>query len=243
MPVVITPDESAIQTLLGNFLTAIVPAGVVVVAAQQNRVPEPAAPDFVLMNVIRRDRLETNVDTYIDAKFTASIAADVLMVSEVQIGALGENSPIIGPNVAAGTYVLEQTSGPTGGAGTYTLNNSQTVSSQTMSGGYSTQTQNTEITFQLDVHGPNSADNAQIISTLMRDPYAAIFFRQANPAIAPLYADDPRQMPFINDQQAFEYRYIIDCCLQANQTTSGISQPFSDSIDTTIVVVDTYPVT
>ena len=71
------PSQSGIQTVLRGFLLQILPAGVEVISAQDNRVPEPAG-DFVTMTVSRRGRLSTNVDTYQDCAFEASIADTVM---------------------------------------------------------------------------------------------------------------------------------------------------------------------
>ncbi|TIU88226.1 MAG: hypothetical protein E5W06_02920, partial [Mesorhizobium sp.] len=62
------PSQSGIQTVLRGFLLQYLPAGVEVISAQDNRVPEPAG-DFVTMTVSRRGRLSTNVDTYQDCAF------------------------------------------------------------------------------------------------------------------------------------------------------------------------------
>jgi hypothetical protein len=92
--------------------------------------------------------------------------------------------------------------------------------------GTSTAKQPTEIAVQLDVHSADLAtasDNAQLISTMFRDEFATSFFEQF-PGITPLYAEDPRQSPFINAQQQYEPRYIIDALLQADQAVTTTVQ-------------------
>jgi len=87
----------------------------------------------------------------------------------------------------------------------------------------------TEITIQIDVHGPASADNATIISTLLRDEYAAQAFAAAGYDVAPLHAEDPRQVPFINGEQGYEMRWIVDVVLEANIVVRT-PQDFADEV-------------
>lgn len=75
--------------------------------------------------------------TYQDAVvMTASIATTTLTVSAVASGTLAVGQTIDGTGVTAGTYITALGTG-TGGAGTYTINNSQTVSSTTLYAGQS----------------------------------------------------------------------------------------------------------
>ncbi|AYJ74279.1 hypothetical protein phiE131_013 [Burkholderia phage phiE131] len=98
-----------------------------------------------------------------------------------------------------------------------------------------------EARIQLNVHGPNSGDNAAIISTLFRDEYACIQFATVNPDIQPLYSEIPRQMPFINGENQFEQRWIIELALQYNPITQT-PQDFADEVIPQIVSVDAaYP--
>jgi hypothetical protein len=78
----------------------------------------------------------------------------------------------------------------------------------------------TELTVQVDFHGPSGGDNAQIVTTLFRDEFAAIFFKQAGIAAAPLYADEARQMPFLNGEQQIEDRWCVDVAIQINPTVT-----------------------
>src|SRR5215813_14172594 len=66
--------ESGIQTALRTFLTTILPNGTPVIRGQANRVAEPSANDYVVMWPLFRERLETNVDLFVDTLFTASLA-------------------------------------------------------------------------------------------------------------------------------------------------------------------------
>jgi hypothetical protein len=191
--------DSAVFTALRSFLLNILPPPIEVIQAQDNRVPEPEAPDFVTMTPLRRPRLATNVDTPADAKFTGSIAGTVMTITEVVSGVMNIGATVYGVGVASNTVVSEQTGGAPGGIGTYTVVPSQTLSSTTLSAGRIDIEQSTEVVIQLDIHGPNSADNTQVISTLFRDQYAVTQF--SGSGVTPLYADEPKQMPFINAEQ------------------------------------------
>ncbi len=103
--------------------------------------------------------------------------------------------------------------------------------------------QPSKVTVQLDVHGPNSADNAQIISTMFRDQYAFDAFAASGiPGVAPLLADDPRQIPFQNAEDQYEDRWVVEAQIQANQIVSSIPQQTFDVIAVDLINVDAaYP--
>lgn len=87
-------------------------------------------------------------------------------------------------------------------------------------------TQSSQCVIQLDVHGPEAFNNSSIISALFRSSYAVDFFaaRATSGTIAPLFADDPRQMAFTSGEQQYEDRYIIEANLQVNQTVTPVAQ-------------------
>ena len=235
------PNQSATLTVLAAFLAQILPPGVEVIQAQGNRVPEPAGTDFVVMTPLRRGRLETNVDDYIDTAFSGSIAGAVLTVGTVAFGSIAAGDPVYGTGVITGTTVLAQLSGTAGGAGTYAIDAAQNVPVQSMAAGIAEILQPVDLEVQLDVHGPGSADNAQIISTLFRDDYACEFFAAQSAEIAPLYADDPRQLPFVNDQNQYENRWVVAAHLQVNATVT-VGQQFAAALAAGIISVEaTYP--
>jgi len=70
------------------------------------------------------------------AVFTASIgpASTTMTVSAVTSGALFPGMAVTGTGVTANTYIVAQLTGTTGSTGTYQVNNSQTVSSTTITG-------------------------------------------------------------------------------------------------------------
>lgn len=241
---------------LGDVLKGVLPSGTPIILGQANRTPEPKADNFVVMTPTRRPRIATNLDDYSDEEITASISGTTLDVTNVAssggigsfqigvtpIGDVGNQnvislgSAIFGDAVADGTVVTELLTG-TGGVGTYKVSVSQTVSSEEMHVGGQQITQQTEIDVQLDFHGSVSADNAQVVSTLFRDQYGVGLFEGAGDVAVPLYADDPRQMPFINAQQQYEDRWIVEAVLQANPTIS-IAQQFAGSLNVALVDVD-----
>ncbi|BCH11939.1 hypothetical protein MesoLj131c_61970 [Mesorhizobium sp. 131-3-5] len=237
------PNQSAIQTVLRGLLLKYLPAGVEVVSAQDNRVPEPAG-DFVTMNVIRRGRLSTNVDTFQDCAFEASIADEVMTVTLVEFGALLAGATVFGGPVADGTLISAQIDGTPGGDGTYTVSPAQTVTAQKLSSGAETIMQPTDVVIQLDVHSAsdgNASDMAQTIATLIRDERATRYFADAGMDGAPLYAEDPRQVPFLNGEQQYETRYVVDVHVQANQAI-GLPQQFADQAVIDVFTVEaTYP--
>lgn len=235
MPTTVNPTQDDIATALRAFLLAVLPDGTAVVLGQVNRASEPLG-DFVVMWPIRRERIETNVDGMADALFEASIAGDVMTVVSVSIGEVAVGNTVFGSGVVLGTRITALGSG-TGGPGTYAVSPSQSAPGQSLAAGATNAMQPTEVTMQLDVHGPASADNAQIVSTLFRDPYATELFATIAPSISPLFADDPRQIPFINAEDQYEDRWVIDAHLQANQTVV-VPQQYADAVEVEVISVD-----
>ena len=68
------------------------------------------------------------------ASFTGSIATTTLTVSAISAGSIYPSMQISGTGVTAGTRIVAQLTGTTGGAGTYTVSASQTVASTAMTG-------------------------------------------------------------------------------------------------------------
>ena len=241
MAITLAPTQSDIMAALRTFLLSILPAGTDVVQTQINRVPEPRGSDFVLMTPIRRTRLETNVDSYADVAFVGSIAGTTLTVTEVELGTIQIGAVLFGSNIVTGSAISGFLTG-SGGVGTYSVTPAQNAASTVMACGAEAFLQPITLTVQLDVHGPASPDNAQVISTLFRDDYATTAFLGINPAVIPLYADDPREMPFVNDQNQYEWRWVITAELQANQAVAAPLQ-FMDVATVGIKEVEAfYPI-
>lgn len=242
MTVAVTPSQSDIQTALRAFLLAVLPDGTDVVQTQDNRVPQPNVVDFVTMTPLRRGRLSTNVDRYADAAYAASIAGDLMTVTAVAIGPIKVDRALFGAGLAANSRIVSQASGDAGGIGQYVVSPAQSLSSRALASGGLEALQPTQVDVQLDVYGPASADNAQIISTLLRDPYGVAKFAESGFDVSPLYAIDPRQAPFVDEQNQYENRWIVEAALQANQVVLGVPQQFADSVAVGLVSVDaTYP--
>jgi hypothetical protein len=89
------------------------------------------------------------------------------------------------------------------------------------SAGQRISTQATNFVVQCDIHGPNSGDNCQIIATMFRDRYACESMAAANVTIAPLYASDPRQTPYIDSEDQYEERWSIDLNMQVNPSVTA----------------------
>ena len=235
-------------TCLKASLAAVLPATVEIVQAQDNRVPEPQGSDFIVMTPMRRDRLETNVDTPFDCLFTASInaglAGGTMTVTALTFGTITLGNQVFGTGVAANTLIVNQLSGSVGGTGVYAVSIKQTIPSQSLASGVNNLLQPTQFMVQLDVHGPNSGDNVQVISTIFRDQYGYDLFTAQclllglfEGAVVPFYADDPNQMPFINDQDQYEQRWVIQAFMQANMSLT-VPQQFAGTVTPTETSVE-----
>ncbi len=247
-----SPDTLQIAAFgaLGDFLTAILPGTVKMVVAQTNRVPEPNNTDFVVMNVIGRTRLATNQNSDQDASFVGSISGTVMTITQMLIGTVVIGRTLFGTDVAGGTTIVNQLTGTPGGIGTYTVSQSQTVASEKLAAGAIDHLQETELMMQLDVHGPNSGDNVQVITTLFRDDYGVSWFEDYSAAhaplkISPLYIGGAMQIPqtpFINAEQQYEDRWVLRVRFQIDVTVTA-PQQFADELVVTTAEVDAlYPV-
>jgi hypothetical protein len=256
---VLSPTQSQIQTVLRSFLINILPDGVNVVQGQDNMVAEPQVSDFVVMTPIRRTRLETNIDAFADAPFIGSINGSIMTVTAVGFGEIVVGAPVLGIGVLYGTVVTQLGPNTDGGVGTYYVNPPQTIGANAgigelniggtaisgsgivLAAGISTKLQQTDVVIQLDVHGPNASDNAQVISTVLRDDYACEFFTASGYAVQPLFTEDPRQVPFINAEQQYEYRWMVEAHLQASQIVT-LPQAFAEALVIGLINVDVvYP--
>lgn len=229
MSATLSLTESQTLAALRSFLLVILPTGTEVVKAQDNRVAMPAGPNFVAMTPSGRTRLATNVDTYQDCAFTGSIAGNTLTVTEVSLGAITVGATLFGNGITAGTTITAMGTG-TGGIGTYIVSQPQTVASETMACGSKSILQATQVTVQLDVYGPASADYAQIITTALRDSFAADQFAASGFDVSPLHADDANQMPLIDAESQYEERWVIKCFLQCNPVLT-VPQQFASSLE------------
>ena len=242
-----TPNQGAIQGALGAYLLTLFPTGVEVFEGQDSRVPEPKGVNFIVMTVISRTRLSTNAHIYADVQFTGAIAGNAMTVSAVQFGTIQIGSQVFGVNVAGTPIIQSQTSGPTGGAGVYVISGSaQSIAGQTLAAGVETIMQPTQVTMQLDVHSSSiqtASDMAETISTMLRDARAAEFFDDNYPGIQTFYADDPKQIPFLNAEDQWESRYVVTAQLEANQALV-LPQEFARTLKPTLHEIEAdYPAT
>jgi hypothetical protein len=235
----IAPTQDTVQIALRTFLLAVLPAGVDAIIAVVNRVPEPSAPKFVIISPTRFARLRTNIDTAADVKFTGSIAGTVLTVSAVAFGTIRAGAILFGVGVAAPTQILVQLTGSPGGTGTYTVSPGQTIGSETLASGAKLLEQGAQVTVQLDFHTDDNsaADLAQTVSTIFRDEAGVQLFADQNLGVTPLFADDARYLPFINENQQFEWRWVVEANLQVNQVVS-VPQQYADVVSVTVINVD-----
>lgn len=246
MNVDLTPTKSDIFKVVGAFLENILPDGFDIVQGQINRVAQPRNPDFAVMWLLRQARLSTNGHEFVDGVFTGSIAADVLTITAVDPNfaePLAPGHQIFGVDMVAGTTIVFQTSGTPGGIGVYKVSKPQTFPSGLIAAGVANLTQATQTVLQIDVHGPNGSDNATIVTTAFRDEIAADFFASMSAAISPLYADDPKQLPFQNAEQQWEDRWVIEANIEVDYTVTFPQQFFTNVIANLINVDVVYPPT
>lgn len=220
-------------------------SGVSIIAGQPNRAVEPANPYFAVITPPRFTRAATNVDSMQDVKFSGSIAGTVMTVSAIAVGEIEVGAAVFGSGVAAGTSVVALGTG-TGGIGTYVVAPSQNLAGETLSAGWKTLTQTAIADVEIDFHSPDTlaGDFAQIVSTAIRDEFGVDFFAGlAAPlnGVVPLYADDPHQVPFINAENQYEWRWILEAKVEVDQSIR-VPQQFADAVDLTLVDVPAvYP--
>jgi hypothetical protein len=174
---------------------------------------------------------------------TVTAAWGLLTVTAVSFGVVLVGATVFGAGVSANTQITAQGTG-TGGVGTYVVSPSQTVGSGVLSSGATVLQQNSISVVQIDCHSGDetAGDLAQIISTSFRDPTAVDFFAGlAAPLnqVAPLYADDPRFVPFRNEADKIEWRYVLEARMQVNQSVL-LPQQFMDAA---VVVVESVEAT
>lgn len=88
-----------------------------------------------------------------------------------------------------------------------------------------------EVGFQLDIHGPGGADAGSLISAVLRDAWGVDFLQSTG--VTPLYATDGRQVPFLNAENQYEDRWVIEAAFQIVPTVSTPAE-FAATLDTTV---------
>lgn len=82
---------------------------------------------------------------------------------------------------------------------------------------------------QLDFYGANAADYANLVATLMKSDYACSQIEASGLSMDPLYAEEPRQIPFVNAENQYEKRWSVQCAFQFNPTVV-VAQQFAASL-------------
>ena len=229
------PSQSAIQTALGQAIKAVLP-GVGVVEGQDNRVSEPASSSFVVFTVMRRERLSTNLMIYADCAFTGAVSGKVLTVSSVLFGSIVVGAPLFALTGATGVTIASLGTG-TGGIGTYGLTGLLSLATGPLASGQVYVVEPVQVTMQLDFHAADprtAADMVAPVETLFRSELANVLFASSATGVFPLYADDPRQVPFMNSEQQYETRWTLDCAVQVNQQIAWPMQ-FASALSATFV--------
>jgi hypothetical protein len=90
---------------------------------------------------------------------------------------------------------------------------------------------------QLDFHGADSTDNAQVFAALFRSSYACQFFGSFG--FSPDYCSDGQQMPFINGEQQYEDRWTLSATFDANITVST-PQQFANEVNVIAVSAEQF---
>jgi hypothetical protein len=220
------PSHKQIQTALRTALSAILPAGVTIVEGQNNNVATPKG-DFVVMTVIRRERISTNVVNSDDCKFLGSVTAGRLIATQISYGRLQVGRTVFGTGTTPNPTITAINPD-----GTATLSANVTLSSRSLAAGALALKQATKIVFQLDVHSDDmsrASDMAQTISTVMRDDTGVQLLKASNLPLTPLFADDPKQIPFETGEKQTEDRYVVECHIQADQIITP-PQEFADEV-------------
>ena len=101
--------------------------------------------------------------------------------------------------------------------------------------------QPTKYGLQLDCVGETAGDWAQTLSTLWFSDVATDAL--APYGLAPLYADDPRHAPWVNGEQQWESRWIVNVYLQVDPALVYTVPSFPVSqLEVGIHDVDNYPI-
>lgn len=231
----ITITETQVFEVLRSFLLPLVSSNTEVIKGQDNRVPEPYGSNFITMiPVLRTSRFRT-IDEYFDCLFDGSITSSAgeaeLHVYNVQYGTIKAGAALFGAGVLPETMIVAQT-----GSASFLLSKDQTLPpTARLAAGTKELYTPTELTIQLDLHGPESANACQMIVTAFRDSYSAEQFKQVGFNVFPLYSGEPKQMAFRNSEQQIEGRWVLELTLQYNAAFE-VPQQFFD--DTTITATE-----
>lgn len=91
---------------------------------------------------------------------------------------------------------------------------------------------------QVDIYGVRAADRAIALETVFRSGHAYDLIKARDKRVAPLYASEAMQAPFINAGEQWEQRYTVTLSLQVHITVE-VPQAYFDRISVTTEQVDT----
>ncbi len=90
---------------------------------------------------------------------------------------------------------------------------------------------------QVDFYGPAAEDWAKAAAILFRSSDACTYFQAKVDGLAPLYEEDPRQVPLLDGEHQFERRLSLS--LHFNYTpVVQVPQDFADTLDAGTVSVE-----
>ncbi|WP_025827524.1 phage neck terminator protein [Acetobacter okinawensis] len=106
-----------------------------------------------------------------------------------------------------------------------------------------TLTEQVQVTMQINLFGPASSNQMQVVTALWRDMQAVDFFRSLGVPIAPLTTSTTRQLGFETGERQYDDLWTVDLTMQVTLTTH-LPQQFATSIPINLVeVVTAYPAT
>lgn len=109
--------------------------------------------------------------------------------------------------------------------------------------GTRTLTEQVQVTMQVNLFGPASSNQMQMVTALWRDMQAVDFFRASGVPIAPLTTSTTRQLGFETGERQYDDLWTVDLTMQVTLTTR-LPQQFATSIPITLAeVVTAYPAT
>ncbi|QEO17852.1 phage neck terminator protein [Acetobacter vaccinii] len=104
-----------------------------------------------------------------------------------------------------------------------------------------TVTEQVQVTMQVNLFGPASSNQMQLVTALWRDMQAVDFFRASGVPIAPLTTSTTRQIGFTTGERQYDDLWTVDLTMQVTLTVR-LPQEFATSIPVILTEVQTtYP--
>lgn len=95
----------------------------------------------------------------------------------------------------------------------------------------------TQWSAQLDCYGALSGDRAQVIATMIRDPWACERFAALDPDVQPLHATDAKQLPLVTGEHQYEKRWTLEVSLTYKPAVT-VAQESATELDIEFIEVD-----